>query len=96
MEPSYVFCEKLINGRLSFQGINPAIEKLMEAKENAKVETKQEADISDEQMAVRWKKMRTKFDNVKNKHKKPQHRQISNASEDEPLKKKPKFLKPAD
>lgn len=94
MEPSYVFCEKLINGRLSFQGMNPAIEKLMEAKNNTKVETKQEADISDEQMTIQWKKMRMKFD--KNRHKKQQHRQISDASEGETLKKKPKFLKPAD
>lgn len=76
--------------------MNPAIEKLMEAKENAKrakVEVKQEADISDEQMAIQWKKMRAKFDNV-NKHKKSQYRKRNN--EDEPLSKKPKFLKPAD
>lgn len=95
MEPSYVFCEKLVDGRLSFQGMNPTIEKLMEARKNAKakVETKQEADISDEQMAVQWKKMRAKFDAV-NRHKKPRYKKIND--EDEPLKKKPKFLKPAD
>lgn len=76
--------------------MNPVIEKLMEAKENAKrdkVEVKQEADVSDEQMAIQWKKMRAKFDNV-NKRKKSQYRKTNN--EDEPLNKKPKFLKPAD
>lgn len=96
MEPSYVFCEKLIDGRLSFRGMNPTIEKLMEAKENAKrakVEVKQEADVSDEQMTVRWKKMRAKFDTV-NRHRKPQH--IKTNNEDGPLTKKPKFLKPID
>ncbi|XP_071571787.1 M-phase phosphoprotein 6 [Temnothorax nylanderi] len=95
MEASYVFCEKLGDGRLSFQGMNPVIEKLMEEKENgkrAKVEEKQE-DVSDEQMAVQWKKMRAKFDTV-NRHRKPQHRKRND--EDEPLNKKPKFLKPAD
>ncbi|XP_011881131.1 PREDICTED: M-phase phosphoprotein 6 [Vollenhovia emeryi] len=96
MEPSYVFCEKLVDGRISFQGMNPAIEKLMEARKNAKqakVEVKQDADISDEQMAVQWKKMRAKFDTV-NRRRKPQHRTTNN--EDEPFDKKPKFLKPAD
>ncbi|XP_024867660.1 M-phase phosphoprotein 6 [Temnothorax curvispinosus] len=96
MEASYVFCEKLGDGRLSFQGMNPVIEKLMEEKENAKqakVEVKREADVSDEQMAVQWKKMRAKFDTV-NRHRKPQHRKRND--EDEPLNKKPKFLKPAD
>lgn len=96
IEPSYVFCEGLADGRLSFQGMNPTVEKLMEAKENAKrakIEVKQEADISDEQMAVQWKKMRTKFDKV-NKNRKAQH--IKSNDQDEPLRKKPKFLKPAD
>jgi len=95
MEPSYVFCEKLIDGRLSFQGMNPTIEKLMEAKENAKrvkVEMKQEADVSDEQMAVRWKKMRAKFDTVNRPRK--QRKKTNDA--DESLKKKPKFLKPVE
>lgn len=94
MEPSYVFCEKLDDGRLSFQGMNPTIEKLMEAKENVKranEDVKQDTDISDEQMAVQWTKMRAKFDTA-NRHRKPQHIKIND--EDEPLSKIPKFLKP--
>jgi len=96
MESSYVFCKKLNDGRLSFQGMNPTIEKLMEAKENAKranEDVKQETDISDEQMAVQWTKMRAKFDST-NKHRKPRH--IKTNNEDEPLSKKPKFLKPVE
>ncbi|KAL0128364.1 hypothetical protein PUN28_003567 [Cardiocondyla obscurior] len=94
MESSYIFCERLNDGRLSFQGMNPAIEKLMEAKENSKrgqEEKKEEADVSDEQMTVQWQKMRAKFDTV-NRHRKQQHRN----DEDGPMRKKPRFLKPVD
>ncbi|EZA54340.1 M-phase phosphoprotein 6 isoform X2 [Ooceraea biroi] len=95
VEPSYVFCEGLTDGRLSFQGMNPAIEKLMEARDNARARTevKPEADISDEQMTVTWQKMRAKFDAVK-KLRKSQHRKTK--TEDEPVEKKLKFLKPVD
>lgn len=95
VEPSYVFCEELADGRLSFQGMNPNIEKLMAARERAKqakLEVKQETDVSDEQMAVQWEKMRLKFD--KQRHRKTQHRKTK--TEGEPIEKKPKFLKPVD
>lgn len=98
IESSYTFCEQLTDGRLSFQGMNPKIEKLMEAKESekrAKTEKKQETDVSDEQMAVQWQKMRVKFDATQRQQKKPQYRKITN-EEDEPMEKKPKFLKPID
>jgi len=91
MEPSYVSCEGLINGRLSFQGMNPGIEKLMEARmKNVKdqVEVK-EADVSDEQM-VQWQKMQAKF-NVMNRKR---HRKTN--IEVEVATKKQKFLKPVD
>lgn len=102
MEPSYVFCEGLMDGRLSFQGMNPTIEKLMESKENAKraqVETKQEVDVSDEQMAVQWQKMRTKFDVMcrKTQHKVNRKSQHSKTNcKEEPMEKRPKFLKPVE
>lgn len=110
MEPSYIFCEGLIDGRLSYQGMNPTIEKLMEAKENAKraqTDIKEELDVSDEQMAV-WQKMqKTKFDSEKflmhrKIAKKPQHKANRKSQhsktdcKDEPMEKKPKFLKPVD
>lgn len=103
IEPSYVFCEGLGDGRLSFQGMNPMIEKLMEARENAKhaqVETKEEVDVSDEQMTVQWQKMRTKFDVIIQQrsqykiNRKLEHSRTD--SKDEPIKKKPKFLKPVE
>lgn len=103
MEPSYIFCEGLVDGRLSFQGMNPTIEKLMEARENAKraqTEMKEEVDVSDEQMTVQWQKMRTKFDVMTQRkpyhkvNRKLQHSEPDN--KDEPIEKKPKFLKPAD
>ncbi|KAL6448218.1 hypothetical protein ACFW04_000306 [Cataglyphis niger] len=102
MEPSYIFCEELVNGRLSFQGMNPAIEKLMEARENAKraeTETKEEVDISDEQMTVQWQKMRTKFDIMQRKSQHKTNRKLQHSKtdcNDEPIGKKPKFLKPAE
>ncbi|XP_006620649.2 M-phase phosphoprotein 6, partial [Apis dorsata] len=94
IEPSYVFCEKLIDGRVSFQGMNPEIEKLMEAEqknENIKMEVQKETDISDEQMAKSWKTYRKI---TKNEHKYEKSLQKHNNNNHEPLPKKPKFLKP--
>lgn len=75
--------------------MNPMIEKLMEARESARtrIEVKEEADVSDEQMAVQWQKMRAKFDATK-KLRKSQHRNTNIM--DEPAEKKTKFLKPVD
>lgn len=101
MEPSYIFCEGLIDGRLSYQGMNPTIEKLMEAKENAKraqTDIKEELDVSDEQMAL-WQKMQKMHSKIA---KKPQHKANRKSQhsktdcKDEPMEKKPKFLKPVD
>ncbi|CAL7934988.1 unnamed protein product [Xylocopa violacea] len=93
IEPSYVFCEKLIDGRVSFQGMNPEIEKLMEEEQNnecVKVKAKEEADISEEQMAENWKNYRKM---VKAEHKNERSFRKHNNSH-EPRPKKPKFLKP--
>ncbi|XP_072743762.1 M-phase phosphoprotein 6 [Anoplolepis gracilipes] len=101
IESSYVFCEGLIDGRLSFQGMNPMIEKLMEAKENekrAQTKTKEEVDMSDEQMAVQWQKMRTKFDVMRRPQYKTSRKLQHSRTDcnDEPMEKKPKFLKPVE
>lgn len=42
VEPSYVECEQLVFGRMSFKGYNPEIEKLMSDKQP--VETRQEKE----------------------------------------------------
>ncbi|XP_047370720.1 M-phase phosphoprotein 6 [Vespa velutina] len=92
IEPSYVFCEKLIDGRLSFHGMNPELEKLLEIEnvdKQIELEKKQEADITDEQMVKQWINLRKK----KNKFKRT--KKIKN-NINQPLKKKPKFLKPTD
>lgn len=50
-ESSFIFCEDLLDGRLSFKGMNPEIERLMELENCSKQgEIKQEIqkDVSDE------------------------------------------------
>ncbi|XP_046403997.1 M-phase phosphoprotein 6 [Ischnura elegans] len=64
LEPSYVPCEDLIIGRLSFHGFNPAVELIMKAQaeeeeararlEKEAAERKAEKDISDEDMAWQY------------------------------------------
>ncbi|XP_066594029.1 M-phase phosphoprotein 6 [Prorops nasuta] len=94
IEPSFVFCEQLIEGRVSYNGMNPEIEKLMELERNKKAvpEKKEEADVSEEQMAKLYKrnhgKSRMIFRKTKFYH--------NNIDEDEPRRKKSKFLKPID
>lgn len=49
-ESSFVFCEDLIEGRLSFKGMNPEIERLMALETNVNEETtgEMQKDVSDE------------------------------------------------
>ncbi|KAK9307687.1 hypothetical protein QLX08_002090 [Tetragonisca angustula] len=93
IEPSYIFCEKLIDGRVSFQGMNPEIERLMEEEQKnecVKAKEKEETDISDEQMAQNWKNYR-KMTKTERRYEKSLEKQNNDI---EPLSKKPKFLKP--
>uniref|UniRef100_G1QBE0 M-phase phosphoprotein 6 n=1 Tax=Myotis lucifugus TaxID=59463 RepID=G1QBE0_MYOLU len=57
-EQSFLFCEDLLYGRMSYRGFNPEIEKLvlqMNAKNKAEVEDETvELDVSDEEMARRY------------------------------------------
>nr|XP_033322032.1 M-phase phosphoprotein 6 [Megalopta genalis] len=95
IEPSYIICEKLIDGRVSYQGMNPEIEKLMEyevAKERAAMELKNETDISDEQMVKHWKG----FKKQRSKHKYENESQKDSIKSLQPKTKKPKFMKPQD
>jgi len=74
--------------------MNPKIEKLMEATMKNiqdQTEVRKETDVSDEQMAIQWQKMQTKFDIMRKKR----HRE-TDISEVEISPKKPKFLKPVD
>lgn len=100
IEPSFVFCERLIEGRLSFQGMNPEIERLMELEEIAKrgklgkAENDNEAEISDSEMANRWSK--NKKVKIEGHHTKSYNKKWERQPDVEPLPKKPKFLKPKD
>ncbi|BFF94502.1 M-phase phosphoprotein 6 [Drosophila madeirensis] len=54
IEPSYTICAGLIDGRLSFRGMNPELELLMEqelAQKLAKVKPEQPKEVSDQDMA---------------------------------------------
>uniref|UniRef100_A0A0A1XKM8 M-phase phosphoprotein 6 n=1 Tax=Zeugodacus cucurbitae TaxID=28588 RepID=A0A0A1XKM8_ZEUCU len=55
MEPSFVHCENLIEGRLSFRGMNPEIERLLEleqAEKAANTRHEQPTEVSDKDMAT--------------------------------------------
>lgn len=56
IEPSFVPCENLIVGRLSFLGMNPEIERIMELEQTANDQKKKvnEKDVSDLEMANRY------------------------------------------
>ncbi|KAF7997764.1 hypothetical protein HCN44_009162 [Aphidius gifuensis] len=102
IENSFVYCEGLSEGRLSFQGMNPEIERIIELEENAKRckedTSKEETEITDEQMAKHYKAshvntMAKKFAPKRNHHK---YFKYDNDDNPEPVDKKPKFLKPKD
>uniref|UniRef100_A0A1B6GT98 M-phase phosphoprotein 6 n=1 Tax=Cuerna arida TaxID=1464854 RepID=A0A1B6GT98_9HEMI len=104
LESSYVPCEGLIDGRLSFRGMNPEIERLMELEEIAKrppVNRSMNAEISDVEMAQyrqslvetvasKYKSKKTRNTNEKNKS------GDVHSNQDKPPKKKCKFIKPKD
>lgn len=53
IEPSFVHCENLIEGRLSFRGMNPEIERLLELEREEKQASKtieQPTDVSQEEL----------------------------------------------
>lgn len=53
IEPSFVHCENLIEGRLSFRGMNPEIERLLELEREEKAAAKrqeQSTEVSNEDM----------------------------------------------
>lgn len=54
IEPSYVPCENLKEGRVSFRGMNPEIERLLELEEmekQAKLDQDVKKDVTDSEMA---------------------------------------------
>ncbi|XP_049852694.1 M-phase phosphoprotein 6 [Schistocerca gregaria] len=95
IESSYVPCEDLIVGRLSFHGMNPEIEEIMKEEETAaqkEIDVKNEVDVSDLEMAQHFGTV------VQSIHKKfMTKREKRKVDDEEPVPpKKPKFLKPCD
>ncbi|XP_069312494.1 M-phase phosphoprotein 6 [Eulemur rufifrons] len=100
-EQSFLLCEDLLYGRMSFRGFNPEVEKLMlqmNAKNKAEVveDKAKEVDVSDEEMARRYE---TLVGTIGKKFAKKRDR--ANYEEDENgdvklTKAKKMFLKPQD
>lgn len=99
MESSFIPCENLIEGRLSFKGMNPEIERLLELEELAKrkpVDRSMKADISDLEMAqFKQSLVETVASKFKSKKQRKQHPD-SKVKKEGPPRKKPKFMKPND
>ncbi|PNI45692.1 MPHOSPH6 isoform 3 [Pan troglodytes] len=100
-EQSFLLCEDLLYGRMSFRGFNPEVEKLM-LQMNAKHKAEEvedetvELDVSDEEMARRYE---TLVGTIGKKF--ARKRDHANYEEDEngditPIKAKKMFLMPQD
>ncbi|CAH0726710.1 unnamed protein product, partial [Brenthis ino] len=51
-ESSFIFCEDLMEGRVSFKGMNPEIERLMDFEnKNEDIDSEMQKDVSDEILA---------------------------------------------
>ncbi|KAK7872471.1 hypothetical protein R5R35_014264 [Gryllus longicercus] len=95
IEPSYIPCEDLIVGRLSFNGMNPEIELIMQKEAGIVQEEpeikEEEADVTEEEMARHYSSLvNTTAKKFKTK------RQVEADSQSVPNKKKYTFLKPQD
>ncbi|XP_050308850.1 M-phase phosphoprotein 6 [Anthonomus grandis grandis] len=86
-EASISLCKNLVEGRLSFGGMNPDVEKLMEKDYNKQIfesERKKEKDISDEQMAKDYSSVVDTIGN-KFKGKRSKNKTFQKPAKDEPL-----------
>uniref|UniRef100_A0A3B1KJH7 M-phase phosphoprotein 6 n=1 Tax=Astyanax mexicanus TaxID=7994 RepID=A0A3B1KJH7_ASTMX len=107
-ERSYVPCEDLVYGRMSFRGFNPEVEKLMvlmnapkeeEDDEEEKDVGRMDTDITDEDMAKRYGSL---VESMKRRFAKKRERSSLKDSEEdlnhnvEPSQPKKAFLKPKD
>ncbi|GAB1611197.1 M-phase phosphoprotein 6-like [Argonauta hians] len=61
INPSYVSCEDLVFGRMSFLGFNPEVEKLMKNEELIRSGAREdETSVGDEEMAQRFSTIRSR------------------------------------
>ncbi|NXI42437.1 MPH6 phase, partial [Galbula dea] len=106
-ERSFMPCEDLLYGRMSFKGFNPEIEKLMVQmnskgkEEETEVDDKMEADVSDEEMARRQYEtlvgtIGKKFMRKRDQHVLQDEDEDGNSNTRPSKKARKKFLKPQD
>ncbi|XP_076323454.1 M-phase phosphoprotein 6 isoform X2 [Tachypleus tridentatus] len=97
IEPSFGPCEELVSGRMSFRGMNPRIERIMEERELAANQNQHKmAGISDKEMTERYS---TLIGTIAKKFGKKRDRSESVNKQQEKTKKdsrKRKFRKPLD
>ncbi|XP_071089456.1 M-phase phosphoprotein 6-like [Haliotis cracherodii] len=100
IQPSYVACENLCFGRMSYKGFNPEVEKLMaihntQMELDAAEERERETHVSQDEMAERYKSLvgiiAKKF-TKKRKQKQP----VDEGAGPSPEKQGRQFLKPSD
>uniref|UniRef100_J3S4P4 M-phase phosphoprotein 6 n=1 Tax=Crotalus adamanteus TaxID=8729 RepID=J3S4P4_CROAD len=105
-ERSFVMCEDLLYGRMSFKGFNPEVEKLMvqmnsryKTEDPAEEKNAKEADVSDEEMARRYDTLvgtiGKKFLKKRDRHV-LQHPTEVESTNRRPSKVRKEFLKPQD
>ncbi|EMP36228.1 M-phase phosphoprotein 6, partial [Chelonia mydas] len=102
-ERSFMPCEDLLYGRMSFKGFNPEVEKLMiqmnsrYKKEEIEADDTAEADVSDEEMARRYE---TLVRTIGKKFLKKRDQRVLQGEDENsnmrPSKAKKMFLKPQD
>ncbi|PZC78779.1 hypothetical protein B5X24_HaOG217105 [Helicoverpa armigera] len=82
-ESSFIFCETMLEGRLSFKGMNPEIERLMELENGAKTEDnsgEMVKDVSDDILAKKMEKF--------NKMKRPSNSPVTEVTKNKRRKEK--------
>lgn len=61
IEPSFMFCEDLMEGRVSFKGMNPEIERIMELEKSGREPNgEMDKDVSDEILAKKFESLKRK------------------------------------
>lgn len=97
-EQSFVPCEDLIVGRLSFRGMNPEIERILEledASKQAVLIKEQELEVTDKDMAKHYTTLVNTIGKKFNP-KERKHKSKSEIAEKHQQSKRGKFIKPSD
>ncbi|CAH1644951.1 unnamed protein product [Spodoptera littoralis] len=80
-ESSFIFCDTMLEGRLSFKGMNPEIERLMElenADKNEQPSSEMVKDVSDEILAKKMEKFNKKRQNPDSEARHNKRKKVNN------------------